>query len=86
MKELIEAIENYKQLVELNLNAQGCTLEHSVITKNLNEEIKKAKEKLNNKNLTVHVSINAPEDMNISGVAEEVAKKITENFNKSSYR
>lgn len=33
-----------------------------------------------------NISINAPKDMDVSQVAEEVAKKIAEDFNKSSYR
>lgn len=34
----------------------------------------------------IRVSINAPENVNVDGVAEKVAKKIAEDFNKSSYR
>lgn len=59
MEELIKAIGQYKRLVEFNLS--DMTLEHTPIAQNLNEQIQKAKEKLNNKNLTINVKCEMPD-------------------------
>lgn len=47
LEELLEAIENYKSLVELNM-PKGYTLEGLPITERLNQQIENAKKQLKN--------------------------------------
>ena len=78
MEKLIEAIENYKYLVELNLGSKGYTLEHSIITQNLNEKIEKARESLSKTNdkqdFNITLNINAPVD--VEKVMNELSEKL----------
>lgn len=87
MEELIEAIEKYKMLAELNLGSRGRTLEGLPITENLNNQIKKAKEQLKNKNLTINVKCEIPDVKEfVNEFADEFAKKLKDSIKVSACR
>ena len=76
LEELLEAIENYKSLVELNM-PKGYTLEGLPITERLNQQIENAKKQLKNKNLTINVKCEIPD---VKEFADEFARKLKESI------